>query len=180
MNEVALLEFLHNAYRLKEIRRTGWKLRGIKNPESVAEHSFMLALMALALAKPLKLNAEKCISLALIHDLPEIITGDIAHAGIASKKQVANESKAMKKMLSKLDAKTKNTISGLWNEFALAKSKEAKIIQQLDNLECTLQAHKYEKSQNRRLQEFFDAAEERLTDKNLLGLLHALNNVRSR
>jgi len=68
MNELALLEFLHNAYRLKEIKRTGWKLKGIKNPESVAEHSFMLALMALALAKPLKLDAGKCISLALVHD----------------------------------------------------------------------------------------------------------------
>jgi len=180
MNELALLEFLHNAYRLKEIKRTGWKLKGIKNPESVAEHSFMLALMALALAKPLKLDAGKCISLALVHDLPEIITGDIAHAGPPSRGQIADEGKAMKKLLSKLDAETKNTISGLWNEFALAKSKEAKIIHQLDKLECAIQAHKYEIAHKRKMQEFFDEAEERLTDKNLLGLLHALNDMRSR
>lgn len=182
MSEAALLGFLHNVGRLKEIKRTGWKLSGIKNPESVAEHSFMLALIALVLAKPLKLNAEKCISLALIHDLPEIITGDIAHSGFPSKKQIANEKKAMKKLLSKLDAKTKNTISGLWDEFANEKSREAKLVQQLDKLEMALQAFYYEKkkSARRSLQVFFDDANLQITDKRLLRMLHALNGMRGR
>ncbi|MBI2530084.1 MAG: HD domain-containing protein [Candidatus Diapherotrites archaeon] len=181
-SEKALIEFFQDAGKLKNIKRTGWKLMGIKNPESVAEHSFRLAVMAFALAPHFRLDAEKCAVLALIHDLPEVYTGDISHAGVPGKKQIANESKAMGKLLSKLDAKTKNRISGLWAEFAGEKSREARFVRQIDKLEMALQAFYYEKKKitRRSLQEFFDDANLQITDKRLLKMLHALNYMRGR
>src|SRR3989338_2226951 len=107
-SEKALIEFFQNAGKLKNIKRTGWKLMGIKNPESVAEHSFRLAVMAFALAPRFGLDAEKCAVLALIHDLPEALAGDTPHSGAPGKRQIASENRAMKKMLSKLEPKTKN------------------------------------------------------------------------
>ncbi len=181
-DEKALIGFFQDAGKLKNIRRTGWIYRGIKNPESVAEHSYMLTVMSLILAKRFRLNAEKCAVLALIHDLPEALVGDTAHYGFPSRKQIANERKAMKKLLAKLDAKTKNKISKLWDEFANEKSREAKFVQQLDKLEMALQAFHYEKKKSTHtgLQEFFDDANLQITDKRLLNLLHALNSMRGR
>ncbi|MBS3057272.1 MAG: HD domain-containing protein [Candidatus Diapherotrites archaeon] len=181
-SEKALIEFFQNAGKLKNIKRTGWKLMGIKNPESVAEHSFRLAVMAFALAPRFGLDAEKCAVLALIHDLPEAYTGDISHAGVPGKQQIANENKAMKKLIAKLEPKTKNGILKLWNEFIDEKSREAELIQQLDKLEMALQAFYYEKKKftRRSLQVFFDDANLQITDKRLLKMLHALNDMRSR
>jgi len=41
------VRFLREAMRLKTVKRTGWVLRGVENPESVADHSWAVALCAM-------------------------------------------------------------------------------------------------------------------------------------
>jgi 5'-deoxynucleotidase YfbR-like HD superfamily hydrolase len=43
----AIMKVLHEVGNLKRLRRSGWQLKGVPNPESVADHSFRLAIMSL-------------------------------------------------------------------------------------------------------------------------------------
>ena len=71
------LSFFLTTIQSKQIVRTGWAMMGIPNPESVAEHSFQLCVMAMVFADQLGVDREKLIKMAIIHDLGEILTGDI-------------------------------------------------------------------------------------------------------
>src|SRR5690348_11531628 len=72
-----LIELLHRIEPLKHLPRTGWVDRGVHEPESVASPSRPLALLAWVSAEAQGLDAENAMRLALVHDLPEAITGDL-------------------------------------------------------------------------------------------------------
>ena len=66
---------------LKRVPRTGW-MRTVKNPESVAEHMYRLAVMCML--APSGLDVNHCIFLALCHDMAESVVGDIpTYAGVS-------------------------------------------------------------------------------------------------
>jgi len=71
-----ILNFLIEVGRLKKIPRKGWILRRIRNPETIAAHTFRMAIMAWILGKQKKLNINKILKMSLIHDLCEIYAGD--------------------------------------------------------------------------------------------------------
>ena len=61
---------------LKDVIRSGWQRVGIESPESVASHSWGMSALALRLC-PENLDLSKVLSLCIIHDIPEIIVGDL-------------------------------------------------------------------------------------------------------
>src|SRR4051794_5293762 len=61
---------------LKEVRRKGWGDRGLSDAESVADHSYRVALLAWALARARGLDAGRALLIALVHDLAEAEVGD--------------------------------------------------------------------------------------------------------
>ena len=71
-----IVEFYKTVRKLKEIKRAGWIERGIKNSESVADHSFMVTILCIAFPKQ-EINKEKAIKMALVHDLGESEIGDL-------------------------------------------------------------------------------------------------------
>jgi putative hydrolases of HD superfamily len=78
------IELLQKINKLKKLKRKGWVLKNVSNPESVAEHSFQTSIMVLLLADKFNLDKSKCIQMALIHDVCECIVGDITpHDNIA-------------------------------------------------------------------------------------------------
>lgn len=76
-NGLAAAEFLTAIARLKEVPRTGWLDRGIppEAAESVADHSFGVAMLVWLLAPP-DLDRARALELGLLHDLAEAVTGD--------------------------------------------------------------------------------------------------------
>lgn len=135
-----IFDFFHEARKLKEVRRYGAhkKMKG----DSGADHSWRVALMAFILADHLnlKLNKNKLIKIALIHDLPEAICGDIDVVDIVNKKiskkeKGEREALAMKKISSGLPGKIKQEIRILWQEYKTKSSQEAKFIRAVDKLE---------------------------------------------
>ena len=62
--------------QLKDIERTGWVRAGVSKPESVAAHSWGMATLALKLCPP-ELNLARVLSICLVHDLAEVIVGDL-------------------------------------------------------------------------------------------------------
>ena len=77
-----IIDFFKIVGKLKSEKRKGWIQQGVKTEriESVADHVFMTTLITLALEDHWReqgLDANKMIKMALIHDLPEALTGDI-------------------------------------------------------------------------------------------------------
>uniref|UniRef100_A0A2K6DJ72 HD domain containing 2 n=1 Tax=Macaca nemestrina TaxID=9545 RepID=A0A2K6DJ72_MACNE len=75
----SLLQFLRLVGQLKRVPRTGWVYRNVQRPESVSDHMYRMAVMAMVI-KDDRLNKDRCVRLALVHDMAECIVGDIAPA----------------------------------------------------------------------------------------------------
>ncbi len=71
-----LLEFIAEAGMLKRVRRSGWWVVGIKNPESVAEHSFRCAVIGYLIAKSEMANAHEVLVMTLFGDMHEARIND--------------------------------------------------------------------------------------------------------
>ncbi|MEM5872154.1 MAG: HD domain-containing protein [Candidatus Aenigmatarchaeota archaeon] len=167
-----LITFSQKVLELKKIKRTGWVSRGTKNPESVADHSFSLAILAYIFSKKYGLNIEKCIKMALVHDLCEIYSGDIPSKPFSDIKYEENkrkkEEEGLKKLLKFLPEEFREEIFSLWKEFEDAKTKEARLVKDLDKLEMCLQALDYAKSEYKKeLSEFFEDGKNNIRTKEI-------------
>jgi putative hydrolase of HD superfamily len=173
----ALLRFLHLAGRLKETPRAGWALRGIAEPESVAEHSHRMALLALVLAPRAEppLDAARCVAMALVHDLAEALVGDITpFDGVDADEKRRREEEAMRTLAALAGD---DGLLALWREYAAAETPEARFVKELDRLETVLQASEHgarEGVGHAALGEFWNAAAARLSSADTRALLNAL------
>jgi len=142
----------HNINHLKNTKRQGWTRYPIANVESVADHSYGLAFMAMIIGDRKDLDTEKMMKMALIHDLAEASIGDITpNDGISKERKLKMESKAIKEIFADYPKYVK-----LWEEFCKGSSKEAKELQRLDKLEMQLQAREYEEEYDIDLSEFYE------------------------
>lgn len=147
MNEMDLagvLDFLRAAERLKNVTRSAWTSAGRR--ESVAEHSWRLALMALALRPAFpEVDFARVLEMCIVHDLGEAIGGDVpapvqaqgAAAGEAPK--AAQERRDLLDLLAPLPAERRDAITALWDEYEGASTPEARLAKALDKLETILQ-----------------------------------------
>jgi len=160
-NKVNYVDFLKTVGRSKRLLRSGWVREKVKDPESVAEHSFRVGVLAMIFADKLgyKLNKEKLMKMALLHDLGEVITEDTVIERwdmVDLKKREEKEQKereGIKKIFGKIDEA--GTYLALYDEMIGRTSDEAQVFWQLDKLEMALQALEYEDEQGKSLEEFF-------------------------
>ncbi len=179
---VDLLGFFELANKLKWTERRGWVAKvKVKEPESVADHSFLTALMCMVIAEQKGLNSNKALKMALLHDLAESITGDYMPDDLSKKMKSDVEAKAIKNILGKLPPKIRSSYSRLWKEYKEMSSKEAKLVHQIDKLEMALQANDYlKKGYDRQLlEQFFLSAKAGTTDKELLKMLNSLKQAKT-
>src|SRR3972149_6492956 len=72
-----IVEFLQIVSQLKKAKRSGWISQvGVKDPESVADHSFMCTVLAMCIGDINDFNVQKIMRMALLHDIHESIIGD--------------------------------------------------------------------------------------------------------
>lgn len=179
-----ILEFTKLIGKLKKIERTGWVTwANVQNPESVAEHIFRTAVLGLIVADVKKLNVEKVVRMCLIHDLPEAIIGDwdpIAKKKLGVERWKAKEKDAVNRLTSLLSKGVKEKYLAAWEEFEGLKTKEAKIVKQLDRLEMIIQAAEYleEGYKEEDLKEFFDWHVDEFTDSDLKEIFDLVNKER--
>jgi len=154
-----LIKFFITTASSKRLLRTGWVREKIKDPESVAEHSFALSLMALILADYFSLDKEKLMKMAILHDLGELVTGDIVWARgkiVDLEKLKVKEEKELVGIEKIFNIIGKGEeYKKLFLELIERKTPEAMFFWELDKLEVCLQALIYEKEQGKRLEEFF-------------------------
>ena len=137
----AILETLRLAERLKFEMRHSWTSQG--RQESVAEHSYQMALMAIFLHPHLEHSVNLCrtLRMVLIHDLVEAQAGDVAFfdTGEAKQMKAERERQAIDTLRTMLPAPTGDEVYALWHEFEEGQTPEARFARALDNLEVQLQ-----------------------------------------
>ncbi|MBN3788246.1 HD domain-containing protein [Burkholderia sp. Ac-20353] len=135
----ARLGFLREAERLKDVLRSGHTSNG--RPESTAEHSWRLCLMALVFADALPgADPLKALKLCVVHDLGEALHGDIpAIEQAAHPDKSAHERDDLLTLTAGLDAALRDEIVSLWDEYEQAATPEAQAVKALDKLETILQ-----------------------------------------
>jgi putative hydrolase of HD superfamily len=134
-----VLTFLRAAERLKTVTRSGWTSAG--QPESVAEHTWRLCLMAMILyGRTDAVDLAKLLKMCLIHDLGEAIGGDVpAPAQQAGVNKAERERADLLELIAPLPAAARREIAELWDEYEAATSPEARVAKGLDKLETILQ-----------------------------------------
>jgi putative hydrolase of HD superfamily len=133
------LEFLRAAERLKNVTRSAYTSEG--HPESVAEHTWRLCLMALVFQDGFPdLDLAKLLKICIVHDLGEAIGGDIpAPQQDSAVGKAAQEREDLLQLLAPLPQQIRGEITALWDEYETASSTEAKLAKALDKLETILQ-----------------------------------------
>ena len=166
-----ILDFFYTSANLKKIPRQGWidKL-SIDNSESVADHTFSMAMMGMIFSDLEKCNTEKILKMILLHDLAESVTGDLMPEQISKEEKTMLENNAIKKILNDLPLSLQEQYHLLWDDYQSNNSKEAKIVHQLDKLEMALQAKIYsnEGYHREKMNSFFDSARKEIDDPRLL------------
>ncbi|KAL6189168.1 hypothetical protein ACLB2K_040558 [Fragaria x ananassa] len=153
------IDFLSLCHRLKTTKRAGWVKRGVKDPESVADHMYRMGLMALIASDIPGLNRDKCIKIAIVHDIAEAIVGDITPSdGVTKEEKSRREQEAIDHMCKLLGGGSiAKELGELWLEYEGNSSPEAKIVKDFDKVEMILQALEYENDQGKDLEEFFQS-----------------------
>ncbi len=154
----ALVDLLLSAGSLKNLPRTGWRLAGIRECESVADHSYRVALIALLLSDLNHgLDRDRMLRMALLHDLPESIVTDLPSQAVdligrATKRRA--EQDAWVRLLPAGSVLDEWRAS--WDEYENGVTAEAKLVRAADKLELLLQAYEYERAGSRNLNDFWD------------------------
>ena len=162
-----VISFLSELMRLKSVPRIGWLLRGVRDVESVAAHSFGVAVVAMALAdraseRGIKVNVERVLRMALMHDLTETRTGDLPSTikQYFGKKNVkAADHLIANEVFSGMGSIGKQYLE-LWQDYEQRESIESKIVKAADKLDLLLQSVEYEKGGALSLGEFWENSDE--------------------
>jgi putative hydrolase of HD superfamily len=132
-----IADFLFEVGMLKRTPRTGWQFLAGSESESVADHSFRVAMIALALTRSAELDvdADRVLRLALVHDLPEARTGDLNYMN--QKYVMADEERASADLVDGLPFA--DELADLLDEYRRGESDEATVAHDADQLELLLQ-----------------------------------------
>lgn len=141
----SIIKFLEIAGMLKRTPRTGWVEVDVYQPESVADHTFRTALLCMLYADIESLNSLKLLRMALIHDLPEALIGDLTPSEKTAETRDIEEN-AIKQILALLPPKQREIYITVWIEYQEGKTREAQALRQLEKIEMALQAKEYKKS----------------------------------
>ena len=162
-----LLALYTQVATLKLLPRTGWLQRGIPNPESVAEHTFGVAMLALLIGDTSDgLDRGKLLAIALLHDMAEVLLSDLpasAKRFIGAEHKHAAERRALEEMLAHMDNRAEYL--ALWEEYACGWSREARLVKGIDRIEMLAQALSYERAGSRALGEFWGDIEDGWSDE---------------
>jgi putative hydrolase of HD superfamily len=143
---------------LKRLRRTGWWHAGVRDPESVAEHSMRAAQLAALIAAEEGADPVRASFLALWHDTQEVRTGDLPHTAKPyltkpEPRQITADQTA------KLPESSRDLIRAAVDEYETRETPEARCAADADKLEMLLQAVEYRDVGAHRVDGWIDSAQ---------------------
>jgi len=200
-----LLNFFLEVSKLKEMPRTGWVLMEVKDPETVAEHTFGIALLAWLLGEKRKLNTEKLIKIAFSHDLCEVYAGDTTpffyypklpknkkerkrmlmkwarllkpEKEKIGKAKFEKERKSLLKLIKLLSLELRKEIFSFWLDYEKGVLQEAKFVRQINRIETLIQSIDYFGTKDIKTRtNWWEWTEEVVDDSLLLEFLKIIQN----
>jgi len=199
------VKFFLEVNKLKTMQRTGWVLREVKNPETIAEHTFRVAIAAWLLGQKKNLNTEQLIKTALFHDLCEVYAGDLTpffyyldlprdeakrkemlrkwvrlskkEKKKRGKKKNEIEKKSLLRLIKSLKPEIQKEIFAYWHDFEKRISPEGKFLRPVDKIETLLQAIEYfGTKEDTPVTGWWEEVEEMAEDPLLLDFLAVIQN----
>ncbi|WP_369032341.1 HD domain-containing protein [Streptomyces adonidis] len=169
----AVARFLYEAGTLKQTRRTGWWMAGVRDPESVAEHSWRTALLATIIAKLEGADPAQAAFLAVWHDSQETRTGDVNHLG---KKYAsdADPQAVTADQVAGMPEVLASAVREIVAEYEAKESPEAICARDADKLECMIQGVEYKAQGYENAQRWIDNSRGRLVTKSANELADAV------
>lgn len=143
---------------LDDLPRTGWVLRGVERPESVAGHVLGVAHTALALAPRVEppLDLGRTLAMCLVHDAPEARSGDLPRP--AARHLPDGAKRAMEDALAgEVVEPLSPAAAEAWAEYRAGESREARFVHACDRIQLGVRLVAYERAGRRGLDEFWDA-----------------------
>jgi putative hydrolase of HD superfamily len=178
LQDKALLEFISEAGLLKRIKRSGWWVLGIKDAETVAEHSFRCAVMGYVISKMEKVSPYKVLMMTLFGDIHEARISDLHKMAQRYLDYEKLEDKAFFEQISVLPPIIQGELLGLHKEYRKQKSKESIIARDADILECLIQAKEYYEFGFKEAHKFMNKAPEHLRTKSARRLWQSAKKMR--
>lgn len=147
---------------LKRYKRTGWLVAGVRDPESIADHSFRAAVIAAVIARLEGGNPERAAFMSLFHDTQETRITDIPYIGKRYLKAPANEDVTADQVRG-LPPEVAGMVSDAVGEYEEKASLEAVCARDADKLECLVQALEYREQGHQNVQGWIDSSLSALT-----------------
>ena len=158
----ALAAFGYELGMLKRIRRSGWWHAGVRDPESVAEHTMRVAQLAAMLAVEEGADPARASLLALWHDSQETRTGDLPHTA-ESYLTKPDPQQITEDQTANLPGPSRDMVRQAVEEYESRQTPEAECARDADKLEMLLQAVEYRDIGVHRVDGWIDSARKSLT-----------------
>ncbi len=169
-----MIEFVLKAFGLKDEVRTGWVLRGVRDPESVAAHSWGTALLCWLYAPAAEddnggqaANRERAVAMAVLHDVAEAEMGDVAtrvhpqERTMTTEEKRGREREAFSTVQALLQGRERDAgrhavqrapvhpdseteLAGLWEEYELGETATARFVRDMNLCDMCVQALIYQ------------------------------------
>ncbi len=142
LNNIA--KYIYEMGHMKKVKRSGWWLAGIKDPESIAEHSFRTAILGYVLASLENADPQRTAIIGLFHDTGEARINDMHRVAQRYIDKGRSEEIALIEQTERLPENVAKDIQSLFQEYEERLSLEAKLARDADLLECIFQAREYQ------------------------------------
>jgi putative hydrolase of HD superfamily len=137
------LDFFAEAGLLKRVKRSGWWVAGLEDPESVADHCFRCAVIGFYMAHEEGADPYRVLAMTLFNDIHEARINDLHKMGHYYIDFKAAEKRVFKDQVEALPLKVKGALVDIRGDYDTQKTHEALIARDADILECLVQAREY-------------------------------------
>jgi len=170
--------FLLEMGMLKRAKRSGWWIAGVKDPETIAEHSFRTAIVGSVLAMMEGADPAKVALLCVFHDSQETRVGDIPHIGRRYVTAASNE-QVTEDQVSAAHPAVRSGVQKVIEEYENGDSLEVVVAHDADKLECLIQAVEYREQGYANVQNWIDTSLAKLKTASAQELAEAALNMTS-
>jgi putative hydrolase of HD superfamily len=152
----AVASYLFEVGVLKHAKRTGWWIAGVKDPETIAEHSFRTSILATILAAMEGADPARAAQLAVFHDTQETRIGDIPHVGRRYLTAADNET-VTRDQTANCPPAVADVLRDIVATYEAQDTPEALVAKDADRLECLIQALEYRRQGCAGVQDWIDS-----------------------
>ena len=172
-----IMNYLYEMGQLKRVKRSGWWMAGITDPESVAEHSFRTAILGYLLADLEGADPMRTAMMCLFHDTPEARIMDLHRTAKQYLDIESGEARARSEQVARLPQHTANALLALFEEYEGTHSHEALLAHDADLLECLIQAREYQTQGYTQVQDWIENCKAALQTKTAKDIAEACLSI---